>query len=59
MGMVFKKINIIVILAMFGTWVSVINISVFKLHTVVALCFRFHSYLRSYLKCGIISSVVL
>jgi hypothetical protein len=55
----FLKINIIVILAMFGTWVSVINISVFKLHTVLALCFRFHSFLRSYFKCGIISSVVL
>jgi hypothetical protein len=42
-------VNLIVVecwmLAMFGTWVSVINISVLKFHTVLALCFRFHSYI--------------
>jgi hypothetical protein len=42
---VFLKVNLIVVLAMFGTWVSVTNISVLKFHTVLALCFRFHSYI--------------
>jgi hypothetical protein len=41
------KINLIVV-AMFGTWVSVMNISVLKFHTVLALCFRFHIYLRNF-----------
>jgi hypothetical protein len=46
---VFLKINLIVnILAMFETWASVINISKLKFHTVLALCFRFHSYLRNF-----------
>jgi hypothetical protein len=46
---VFNKFNRgLGLLAMFGTWVSVINISVLKFHTVLTLCSRFHSYLRNF-----------
>jgi hypothetical protein len=35
-------------LASWLSWVSVINISILKFHAVLALCFRFHSYLRNF-----------
>jgi hypothetical protein len=44
----------IIVLAMFETWISVINISVLKIHTVFALCFRFNHTAKLY---AILSSI--